>query len=160
MIHLVPVTRENQDSFMNGILDIETLSFSSPWSSGAFMQEINNPISHLWALLANGPLAGYMCFWLFDTEIELINLAIHPHWRGKGCGKRLMEKMVETGVSKGIHQIWLDVRVSNETAQRLYCGLGFEAVGRRRGYYTDTREDALVMTLHLPGGESHRRVSN
>ena len=160
MIHLFPLTHENQDFFMNEILEIETLSFSSPWSSGAFTQEMNNPISHLWALLTNGSLAGYMCFWLFDTEIELINIAIHPHWRGKGCGKRLMEKMLETGVSKGIHQIWLDVRMSNETAQRLYYGLGFEAVGRRRGYYTDTREDALVMTLHLPGGERHRRVSN
>jgi ribosomal-protein-alanine N-acetyltransferase len=160
MTDLVPVTRENQDSLLNGILEIETLSFSSPWSSGAFIQEIDNPISHLWALLANGSPAGYLCFWMFDTEIELINIAIHPHWRGTGCGKRLIEKMIETGVSRGIHQIWLEVRVSNETAQRLYYGLGFEAVGRRRGYYTDTREDAVIMTLLLPGNERHRRVSN
>jgi ribosomal-protein-alanine N-acetyltransferase len=160
MTNLVPVTPENQDSLLNGILEIETLSFSSPWSSGAFMQEINNPISHLWTLLANGSLAGYICFWMFDTEIELINIAIHPLWRGTGCGKRLIEKMIETGVSKGIHQIWLEVRVSNETAQRLYYGLGFEAVGRRRRYYTDTREDAIIMTLHLPGNERHRRISN
>jgi ribosomal-protein-alanine N-acetyltransferase len=160
MTHIVPVTRENQDSLMRGILEIETLSFPSPWSSGAFMHEIDNAVSRLWALVSNGSPAGYVCFRMFDTEIELINLAVHPHWRGTGGGKRLLEKMIETGVSYGIHQIWLEVRVSNDTAQRLYTSLGFEAVGRRRGYYTDTREDAIIMTLLLPGNERHRRASN
>jgi len=160
MSDLVPVTRENQDTFLDGILEIETLSFPSPWSSGAFKQEIDNPISHLWAMIADGSLAGYICFWMFDTEIQLINIAIHPQWRGTGCGKHLITKMIETGVSRGIHQIWLEVRVSNMAAQQLYHGLGFEAVGRRRGYYTDTKEDAMIMTLLLPGKERNRRVSN
>jgi ribosomal-protein-alanine N-acetyltransferase len=157
---IVPVTRENQDAFLNGILEIENLSFPSPWSSGTFRQEIENPISNLRALITDGSLAGYICFWMFDTEIQLINIAVHPQQRGKGCANRLLAEMVETGVSKAMHQIWLEVRVSNHTAQQLYHRLGFEVVGRRRGYYTDTKEDAMVMTLLLPGKDKHRRVSN
>jgi ribosomal-protein-alanine N-acetyltransferase len=160
MIDLVPVNRENLDAFLDGILEIEILSFPSPWSSGAFKQEIDNPASHLWVLIADGSVAGYICFWMVDMEIQLINIAVHPRCRGAGYGNHLVTKMIEAGFSAGIHEIWLEARVSNTVAQQLYRGLGFEAVGRRRGYYTDTKEDALIMTLLLPGNERHRRVSN
>jgi ribosomal-protein-alanine N-acetyltransferase len=160
MSHLVPVTRENQGLFLHRILEIETLSFPSPWPSSAFIKEIENPISHLWGLVTDGSLAGYTCFWMFDTEIQLLNLAVHPQRRGMGCGNHLMTKMIETGISRGIHQIWLEVRVSNGAAQRLYHSLGFEEVGRRPGYYTETKEDAVIMTLLLPGKDTHRRISN
>jgi len=154
------ITRENVHVHLDRILEIENSSFPSPWSQRAFIQEIENPVSHLWVLLSDDQVVGYVCFWLFDREIQLINIAVHPRKRGMGFGHYLMTKMIETGVSKGSQYIWLEVRTSNETAKRLYQKLGFEEIGRRRGYYRETKEDAIVMVLSLHQRESVRRISN
>ena len=145
---------------LDPIIEIENRSFPSPWSQSAFIQEIENPISHIWALMEDKRLVGYICFWLFDREIQLINIAVHPEHRGKGLGLLLMTRMIETGLSKGSQYIWLEVRISNLSAKHLYHRLGFEEIGRRRGYYRETKEDAIVMVLSLHQKESVRRMSN
>ena len=154
------ITRENYHIYLDPILEIENSSFPSPWSQSAFIQEIENPISHLWVLLSDGQVVGYICFWLFDREIQLINIAVHPEKRGMGFGYYLMTKMIEAGFSKGSQYIWLEVRISNLTAKGLYQKLGFEEIGRRRGYYRETKEDAIVMVLSLQQREGIRRFSN
>lgn len=154
------ITPENYHIHLDNILEIENRSFPGPWSQRAFIQEIENPISHMWALLVDNQLAGYICFWLFDREIQLINIAVHPGKRGKGLGHHLMARMIETGLSKGSQYIWLEVRISNMPAKRLYHRLGFEAIGRRRGYYRETKEDAVVMVLPIQQKESMKRMSN
>ncbi|MGD2125169.1 MAG: ribosomal protein S18-alanine N-acetyltransferase [Desulfobacteraceae bacterium] len=160
MTSIVNVTEENQDTYLDGIAEIENLSFPSPWSPNAFIQEIRNPFSRLWALLVDKALVGYICFWMLESEIQLINIAIHPKARGRGFGGRLLTKMIESDVSKDMHSIWLEVRVSNLTAQKLYESLGFEEVGRRPRYYKDTNEDAIVMSLFLSEKEMYRKASN
>jgi [ribosomal protein S18]-alanine N-acetyltransferase len=160
MNSLVDITQANCDSYLDAIMEIERLSFPTPWSRNAFLQELKNPISHLWALLDGRTLSGYMCFWMFDSEIQLINVAIHPEKRGIGLGLFLMGKMIEAGVANGMHKIWLEVRTSNLPAQRLYDKLGFMTVGRRRLYYRDTNEDAIVMSLSLAERSTVRRVAN
>ena len=154
------ITRDNYHIYIDPILEIENRSFPLPWSQRAFIQETENPVSHLWVLLSNGNVVGYVCFWLFDREIQLINIAVHPEKRGMGFGHYLMTKMIETGFSKGSQYIWLEVRISNLTAKRLYQKLGFEEIGRRRGYYRETKEDAIVMVLSLQQREGIRRFSN
>ena len=154
------ITRENYHIYIDPILEIENRSFPLPWGQRAFIQEIENHVSHLWVLLSNGNVVGYVCFWLFDREIQLINIAVHPEKRGMGFGHCLMTKMIEAGLSKGSQYIWLEVRISNLTAQRLYQNLGFEEIGRRRGYYRETKEDAIVMVLSLQQKEGMRRFSN
>ena len=160
MTSLVPITKENFPAFSRKILEIEELSFPSPWSLNALRSEIENPVSHLWALEMGRFLSGYICFWMFGGEIQLINLAVHPHDRGKGLGHYLLTRMIETGLSKGIGHIWLEVRPSNVAARNLYERLGFEEAYRRPGYYPDTREDAIVMSLNLLEKDTYHLISN
>jgi [ribosomal protein S18]-alanine N-acetyltransferase len=157
---IVDISQANYESYLDAIMEIERLSFPTPWSRNAFVQELKNPVSHLWALLDGGSLSGYMCFWMFDSEIQLINVAVHPEKRGKGLGRFLMGKMTETGVANGMHQVWLEVRTSNLAARALYGKLGFSTVGRRTLYYRDTNEDAIVMSLSLGERPAFRKVSN
>ena len=160
MTVLVNITQGNYETYLDAIMEIERLSFPTPWSRNAFVQELTNPVSHLWALLAGGALSGYICFWMFDSEIQLINVAVHPEKRGNGLGLFLLEKMIETGVANGMHKIWLEVRTSNLPAQKLYDKLGFSTVGRRPLYYRDTNEDAILMSLSLSERPAYRKVSN
>jgi ribosomal-protein-alanine N-acetyltransferase len=151
MTSLLRITEENQHRFMDSIIQIENLSFSTPWSPEGFLQEIRNPVSHLWAAMRDEGLKGYICFWMFDFEIQLLDLAVHPEERRKGLGQFLLNHMIEAAVSRELESVWLEVRVSNTGAIRLYQKLGFVQVGARRKYYQDTQEDAKVMCLALPG---------
>ena len=149
MTSFLKINHENYYLYIERILEIENLSFSSPWSLHAFLEEIQNPISHLWGATENKILSGQICFWMFDREIQVINLAVHPKKRKSGFGHYLLTKMIEACISKGVPNIWLEVRRSNLAAKGLYEKLGFEAVGCRTGYYTDTNEDAIIMALTL-----------
>jgi ribosomal-protein-alanine N-acetyltransferase len=149
MISLINVTVENFHRFQDDILEIEEFSFPTPWSVNAFWEEVKKPISHLWVLTMNHELAGYACFWMFSDEIHLMNIAVHPMRRGKGLGNYLLSKIVESGISNGIAKVWLEVRPSNLMARILYQKAGFKEVDRRHRYYTDTKEDAIVMSRSL-----------
>lgn len=150
MTSVLVIRQENIHSYLNSILEIEEASFISPWSATGFVQEVRNPVSHLWAALSDdGEPEGYICFWLFDREIQLINIAVRPEKRKKGIGGHLLREMIRIGTSKGMEKVWLEVRPSNMSARRLYEKLGFTVVGRRPRYYRDTDEDAIVMSLNL-----------
>ena len=149
MTSLIKINPENYHLYIEKVLEIENLSFLSPWGYQAFLEELRNPISHLWGVTENKILYGNLCFWMFDREIQLINLAVHPKKRCKGFGLYLLTKMIEECISKGIPNIWLEVRRSNLAAKSLYDKLGFEAVGCRPRYYSDTNEDAIIMALAL-----------
>jgi ribosomal-protein-alanine N-acetyltransferase len=160
MTSLVAITKENFQPFLQEILEIEQLSFQSPWSVNALRSEIENPISHLWALTMGKVTSGYICFWMFDMEIQLMSMAVHPHDRGKGLGHYLLKEMIEAGISKGMRQIWLEVRPSNVVAKGLYQSLGFKETYRRPGYYPDNHEDAIVMMLHLSEIDPYPSMQN
>jgi ribosomal-protein-alanine N-acetyltransferase len=164
MISLVKITEKNFLPFQHHILEIENSSFPSPWTLHAFRQELSRVISQFWALTVDEMLAGYICFWIFAGEIHLMNIAVHPKMRRKGFGVYLLTAMIEVGKSRAIGKAWLEVRPSNVKAQALYRKMGFREIGRRPRYYTDTNEDAIIMSLHLfqkeiysqsPGGQ-HR----
>lgn len=157
MISLVQVTRENRQHYLEEILKIENVSFPTPWNLKAFQQELDNPISHLWALMENCALVGYVCFWHIENVIQILNIAIHPDKRGQGNGYRLLQKVVRTGRTKGIDFIWLEVRESNLPARSLYQNFGFKEVGIRPRYYRDTNEDAVTMTLTLESKDGNSR---
>jgi len=161
MTSIVSVNPQNQNDYLDRILAIETLAFpSSAWSFSGFEQEVKNTVSRLWVLVVNEAVVGYICFWMFDAEIQLINIAVHPESRGKGYAEHLLTRMIDLGLSRGIHQIWLEVRVSNAAAQGLYRKLGFLEAGRRPRYYRDADEDAIVMSLTLSDDVARRRVCN
>ena len=147
---LVRIGPDNGGEHLARILEIEALSFSTPWSPTAFCEELRNPASHLWGYAGNGRLFGYICYWFVGREIQVLNLAVHPDRRRCGLGTLLMEQAIGTGMEQGAEGLWLEVRTSNLPAQRLYTGLGFREIGRRPRYYRDTGEDAIVMTLAIP----------
>ena len=150
MNSIVPITKENFQVFQIGMLEIENASFPSPWSEGAFREELDNPVSNMWALVVDEEFAGYICFWMFANEIHLLNIAVSPGERGKGLGYHLLTSMIKVGRHKGARSAWLEVRPSNRMARLLYEKAGFTEAGRRKLYYRDTNEDAIVMTLSIP----------
>ena len=149
MTSLVRVTVENYEFYLDRILEIENLSFSAPWSPNGFLQELENPVSQLWALMSDKVLLGYFCFWAVREELQLFDLAVHPTYRSRGHGSYLLTKMIDLAFSLGISRIWLEVRLSGRAARRLYEKFGFVESGRRANYYTDPTEDAIVMSLGL-----------
>jgi ribosomal-protein-alanine N-acetyltransferase len=160
MPQLIDIKKENTPDCLSRIVDIENLSFPSPWSRTAFLDEISNPISRFWGVLAEQALQGYICFWVFSNENQLINIAVHPQKREQGLGYYLLTKMIEESISMGVKKIWLEVRPSNQKAQRLYMKFNFIEVGRRPRYYRDTNEDAIVMSLSLMNKENIPSLSN
>jgi [ribosomal protein S18]-alanine N-acetyltransferase len=158
MTSLVQVTLENQEFYLDKILEIENLSFSAPWSLHGFFQELQNPVSQLWALMSDKVLLGYLCFWTIREEMQLLDLAVHPRYRARGHGSFLLTKMADLAFSRGICRIWLEVRVSGSTARRLYEKFGFVESGRRTNYYTNPPEDAIVMSLGLTGAAAENII--
>jgi len=134
------------------VAEIEDLSFPTPWSLSSFRYELmENPYASLFgATIQNGKvLAAFACVWIIDQEMKINNVAVHPRWRGRGIGSRILRYLLEFGAQQGCLEATLEVRPSNQVAKKIYDRLGFRTVGRRRGYYSDTHEDALVMTCPL-----------
>ncbi|HSM38862.1 MAG TPA: ribosomal protein S18-alanine N-acetyltransferase [Candidatus Limnocylindrales bacterium] len=135
--------------------EIERLSFSTPWPTYAFEQELtgNRLARYVVARAAGERVVGFAGVWLMVDEAHITTFGVHPEWRRQGIGRRLMLRLLELAIELRARRMTLEVRVSNVAAQALYRSFGFEAVGRRPRYYTDDGEDALVMTtpdLGLP----------
>ncbi len=136
--------------------EIDRLSFRLPWPAGAFGRELHNPQSVLWvaetqeAAAPGAPqVVGMLALWTVVDEAHIATVAVHPRHRGHGVGKMLVARAVAFAQERGYRTVTLEVRLSNRRAQRLYQRFGFAVVGRRRGYYNDNHEDALIMTLDL-----------
>ncbi|MBW2064956.1 MAG: ribosomal protein S18-alanine N-acetyltransferase [Deltaproteobacteria bacterium] len=149
MRSIISISQENYNLYIADIIEIENLSFPVPWSYQLFLDEIRNPVSHLWGVVSGGTLSGYACFWMFHDEIQIINIAVHPSKRNQGLAQFLCENIIRTASSNGIGSLWLEVRESNIIAKRIYEKLGFRKIHRRRRYYRDNNEDAIVMSLML-----------
>jgi len=153
MPHIIEIGPDNFSVYAEEILEIENASFPSPWSINAFKAETEKHISHLWVLISETTVSGYICFWLLETEIQLINLAVHPKKRGIRLGQFLLTRMIEKGVSERIKNVWLEVRPSNCGARNLYKKMGFHEAGIRPKYYSESNEDAILMSLALSSSE-------
>jgi ribosomal-protein-alanine N-acetyltransferase len=135
---------------LDEVLDIERASFPTPWSRGNFEFELrDNPFAGNVVIRERDVLSGYACFWIVDTDLRLNNIAIAPASRGRGLGARLLEWVIQKAVAAECEEVTLEVRPSNAVARKLYETRGFLEVGRRRGYYQDTGEDAVLMALRL-----------
>jgi len=131
---------------LNQVLEIEEASYSAPWSYYAFAYELmQNNMAHYIVAMDGQKIVGYSGMWLILDEAHITNVAVHPAHRQKGIGKLLMQEMIRMAVRKGATGMTLEVRPSNIAARRLYEQLGFVERGRRKGYYTDNNEDAIIM---------------
>jgi ribosomal-protein-alanine N-acetyltransferase len=133
------------------VLAIEVVSFSLPWTEEMFQNDLarGTLAEVLVARPSDGgptaPIAGYICIWVVSDELHINNLAVAPPWRRRGIAKHLLQAALEFGQERGARQAFLEVRASNQAAQRLYRQFAFAPVGARTRYYTHPIEDAVVM---------------
>lgn len=140
------------------VVEIEREAFTSPWSPDAFTNELlNNLFARYTVMEIDGEIAGYGGMWIIMDEAHVTNIAVRADFRGRGLGNRLLLDLQRTAVSYGSAKMTLEVRVSNEVAQRLYRKFGFEPAGIRPGYYSDNQEDALIMWAELDPAELEAR---
>lgn len=136
------------------IVAIERESFTSPWSEEAFRSELTQNLFAKYMIMEQeGDVLGYGGMWLIVDEAHITNIAVREKYRGRGFGKKLLREMMRTALWLGAQRMTLEVRVSNDTAQSLYRKMGFYPSGIRPAYYSDNREDALIMWAELAPGE-------
>jgi ribosomal-protein-alanine N-acetyltransferase len=124
---------------------IERRSYPTPWSRSMFASEIAKPSSICLGAYENGDLLGYLIISRYADAWHVMNIAVDPDHRGRGVARALFDRLFELTTGDETRGYTLEVRVSNQEAIRLYDRLGFRSRGVRRGYYTDNREDALIM---------------
>jgi len=130
------------------IIQIERMSFASSWQPEAFYRELSNPTAcYLAAESPEGEVAGFVGMWVVVDESHITTLAVHPDWRHRGIGRRLLAGLLLEGVRRGARRATLEVRTSNAEAIALYRQFGFRQVAIIARYYHDTNEDGLVMVL-------------
>ncbi len=136
------------------VVEIECLSFSTPWPETSFKGELENkPISNPYVVVSKklAKVIGYIIFWRIGDEAQIANVAVHPDYRRKGIGKKVVEKILSLLMREEVRFVILEVRPSNTVARALYHKLGFEVIGVREGYYRDPQENALIMGKTLEG---------
>ena len=127
------------------VAELEKLCFAMPWSEKSVAGELDNPLA-LWLVAMEGDrLAGYVGSQTVMDETDMMNLAVAPQFRRQGVGEALVNALTASLKELGSRCLTLEVRDSNEAARALYGKLGFREIGRRRGYYRDPREDALIL---------------
>lgn len=131
------------------IAALEQLCFSKPWSADSIRSELENPLSVLLAAFGEGTLLGYIGIQIIAGECYISNLAVTPARRGQGIGGTLLRKAEAKARAANCAFLSLEVRESNRNARNLYDRHGFLPVGRRRNYYQDPNEDALILTKYL-----------
>lgn len=137
---------------IDAVIEIERLSFPTPWPRDAFIYELARPHRSLCRVAEFFPykgapvIVGDIVIWLAGSIAHIATLAVHPAFRRKGVGQCLLVNGLLECVVRGLTEALLEVREKNFAAQRLYHKLGFEVVGIRKNYYQDTGEDAIVMT--------------
>ncbi len=155
--------RALQVADLDALMAIETGSYPFPWSRGNFVDSLASGYwaQGLWSLRGGAnedqpveeeALLAYA--WAMEgvEELHLLNLTVHPEHRRCGHARRLLDDLVAWAVPRALWWMWLEVRVSNESARRLYEAYGFEEAGLRRGYYPNvrsSREDAVLMRLDM-----------
>ncbi|AGA68690.1 (SSU ribosomal protein S18P)-alanine acetyltransferase [Desulfitobacterium dichloroeliminans LMG P-21439] len=144
------IIRPMQEKDLPRIMEIEQACFPVPWAPQSFVGELrDNEYARYFCLEYEEKVIGYMGLWFILEEGHITNVAIAPEYRGKRRGEFLMRSVIDFMVREGMERMTLEVRATNASAQRLYERLGFATAGVRKGYYSDNREDALIMWLDI-----------
>jgi ribosomal-protein-alanine N-acetyltransferase len=147
------VERLDGDADLDGVLEVESESFTNPWTREMYTWELQNrSVCHIYvARTHEHHVAGFCAFWLVLDEIHINNVAVLPPLRGAGIGSALLRHVLAKARQLGARRATLEVRASNEAARRLYERLGFYVAATRRNYYTNPVEDALILWRDDPG---------
>lgn len=133
---------------INDVLNISNLCFSTPWSRDSIYSELNNPLAKYIVAkdLESNSVIGFIGAWIVMGEADITNIAVHPNYRSLTIGSKLLSSLISLCENLDCSLINLEVRSSNIPAQNLYKKFLFIENGLRKGYYTDNKEDAVLMT--------------
>jgi [ribosomal protein S18]-alanine N-acetyltransferase len=136
---------------------IERASFTSPWPPQAYRSELEtNRLATYVVGRIDGVVVAYAGVWMMVDEAHVTTFAVHPDWRRRRIGERLLLALLDMAIERRAREATLEVRLSNIGARRLYEKYGFRPVGLRPRYYTDDGEDALIMTTDALGSAPMR----
>lgn len=143
--------RSAEKADLSRVLEVENASFPLPWSPSSFRSLLE--LDRVFFLVAelDDQVVGHGVLWWVGEEGELANIAVDPEVRRAGVARRLLEELVDRARRAGVEHVFLEVRVSNDAATKLYRSLGFREVGQRRNYYQRPQEDARILRLDLAG---------
>ena len=134
-----------KECHVSAVAALEKICFSDPWSENSVSSELKNKLS-LWLVAEeNGTVAGYIGSQTCGEESDVMNVAVHPDFRRRGIAEALVNALVAELKAIGSHCLTLEVRASNVPAIALYEKMGFSEIGRRKNYYRNPREDALIL---------------
>jgi ribosomal-protein-alanine N-acetyltransferase len=140
-----------QEMDVSVVQEIERHIFSTPWPRNAYHRELNSRNSAYYVVLRRyfaddrGEIVGYAGMWRMYDEAHVTTIGVRHDVQHSGYGRILFAGLVQAAYEMGAKWVTLEVRVSNDNAMQMYEGFGFKVIGRRKGYYTDNGEDALVM---------------
>jgi ribosomal-protein-alanine N-acetyltransferase len=131
------------------VSEIDREAFPTLWPPANYQRELKNGLAHYIVACDEGKhhIMGFAGLWMLVGEAHITNIAVREKHRRQGIGEALLIAIIELAIELGAHLITLEVRASNTEVQKLYAKYGFVRVGLRRGYYTDNREDAVLMTI-------------
>ena len=141
MIQIIPMTIAHVPS----VAALEAVCFHDPWSENSVASELDNPLSFWLVAVEEDTLVGYVGSQTVMGETDMMNVAVHPNHRRRGIARALIEKLIQALKDLESHCLTLEVRASNGPAIALYTDLGFIEAGRRRNYYRNPKEDALIL---------------
>ena len=137
--------RPMEEAHVPQIAQLEKLCFSDPWSEASIAEELSNPLAFWLVAMEGEQVAGYIGSQTVMGETDMMNVAVAPDYRRQGVGEKLILTLVDMLKARGSHWLMLEVRQSNDPARALYAKLGFAEVGRRKNYYRNPKEDALIL---------------
>ena len=130
---------------IDGVFEVEKSCFEDYWSKDSFKKELSNNLAKYLVAKVDGKIAGYVGIWFVVDEGHITNVAVHEDYRGKKIGDKLINELVQVCKDNKIVSMTLEVRASNKIAQNLYRKYGFKMAGIRKEYYSNNKEDAIIM---------------
>ena len=142
--------RPMHEGDVRAVMEIERRAYQFHWTEGIFRDCLRVGYA-CWVIDINGHVGGYGVMSLVVGEAHLLNICIAPEWQHRGHGRVLLEHFLDLARERGAEQMFLEVRMSNQSAIALYHKRGFNEVGTRKNYYpgANGREDALIFALTL-----------
>jgi [ribosomal protein S18]-alanine N-acetyltransferase len=130
---------------LDQLVELDRVCFGKLWSRDQYQRELESPNSDIIGLMQAGQLLAYGCVWAIVDEAHVTIIAVHPDRQNQGFGTLMLYGLMQSAINRQLARATLEVRVSNQTAIGLYEKFGFETLGRRKKYYADTGEDALIL---------------
>ncbi|HZJ26685.1 MAG TPA: ribosomal protein S18-alanine N-acetyltransferase [Acidimicrobiia bacterium] len=154
-VHVAPMRRRH----LRAVLRIETQVYPRPWTTALFASELRLRATRAYMVARVGrDVVGYAGLMMTGADGHVTTIAVDPRWQRHRVGTRLLLALASEARAREAEQLTLEVRMSNRGAQDLYRRFGFEDAGVRKGYYADTKEDALIMWSHDIGTEAYAEL--